>query len=185
MHEIVLYQFGMLLYGGIEVAEQHALSLQCLAQRLPEHGTVLQHHSATNGGLWQPQEAPVLVAVLPGAAPAAQRVATAGRRADQAHADPCAATLPQCQSAWRAPDSISMPQPLVAHPGWFLLRGAQGFDRLGTEAFDGSRCYLNGHKTSLADGAFHLQFDQTVHLHGILHRQFFDERFDEAVDDHR
>ena len=37
----------------------------------------------------------------------------------------------------------------------------------------------------LADGAFHLQLNQAVHFHRVLHGEFFDQWFDEAVDDHR
>lgn len=37
----------------------------------------------------------------------------------------------------------------------------------------------------LADAAFHLQLDQSVHFDGVFHRQLFNERFDETVDDHR
>src|SRR3982074_2868749 len=37
----------------------------------------------------------------------------------------------------------------------------------------------------LADAPFHLQLDQPVELHGVLHRQFLREGLDEAVDDHR
>ena len=33
--------------------------------------------------------------------------------------------------------------------------------------------------------AFHLQFDEPIHLHRILHRQLLHERFDEAAHDHR
>ena len=39
-------------------------------------------------------------------------------------------------------------------------------------------------RNRLADGAFHLQFDQTVHLDGIFHREFFDKWFNEAAYDH-
>ena len=32
--------------------------------------------------------------------------------------------------------------------------------------------------------AFHLQFDQPVQFDGVFHRQLFDQRLDEAADDH-
>ena len=35
----------------------------------------------------------------------------------------------------------------------------------------------------LADRAFHLEFDQAVHLDGVLHRELLDDRLDESVDD--
>ena len=41
-----------------------------------------------------------------------------------------------------------------------------------------------GRPAPLADGAFHLELDQPVHLDGVLHRQLLDERLDEAGDDH-
>src|SRR3954466_15350697 len=34
-----------------------------------------------------------------------------------------------------------------------------------------------------ANGAFHLQLDQAVHLDRVLHRELLDDRLDEAVDD--
>src|ERR687888_1085972 len=34
-----------------------------------------------------------------------------------------------------------------------------------------------------ANRALHLQLDQPVHLHGVLHRQLLDDRLDESVDD--
>ena len=37
----------------------------------------------------------------------------------------------------------------------------------------------------LANGAFHLDLDQTVHLDRVLEWELFDDRFDEAGDDHR
>ena len=37
----------------------------------------------------------------------------------------------------------------------------------------------------LSDGAFHLQLDKAVHFDGVFHRQFFDQRFNESIDDHR
>src|SRR5271165_1237166 len=36
---------------------------------------------------------------------------------------------------------------------------------------------------ALANGALHLQLDQPVHLDGVLHRELFDDRLDESVDD--
>ena len=36
----------------------------------------------------------------------------------------------------------------------------------------------------LPHAPFHLQFDQAVHFDGVFHRQFFDERLDEAGHDH-
>ena len=41
-----------------------------------------------------------------------------------------------------------------------------------------------GFSGMLSDASFHLQCDQTIHLDGIFHRQFFDERLDETGDDH-
>jgi hypothetical protein len=38
-------------------------------------------------------------------------------------------------------------------------------------------------RTSLADCAFHLQFDQPVELEGVFHRQFAGDGLDEAADD--
>src|SRR4051812_40229817 len=35
----------------------------------------------------------------------------------------------------------------------------------------------------LADAPFHLQLDEAVHLHRVLHRKLLDDRLDEAVDD--
>src|SRR3981081_1579921 len=37
----------------------------------------------------------------------------------------------------------------------------------------------------LADAPFHLQLDQAVELHRVLHRELLGEGLDEAVDDHR
>jgi hypothetical protein len=37
--------------------------------------------------------------------------------------------------------------------------------------------------TRSADRALHLEFDQPVHLDGVLHRKLLDDRLDEAVDD--
>jgi hypothetical protein len=37
----------------------------------------------------------------------------------------------------------------------------------------------------LADGAFHLDLNEAVHLDCVLERELFDDRFDEAGDDHR
>src|SRR4051794_7231402 len=34
-----------------------------------------------------------------------------------------------------------------------------------------------------ANGAFHLELDQPVHLDRVLHRELLDDRLDEAVDD--
>src|SRR5687768_18567772 len=34
-----------------------------------------------------------------------------------------------------------------------------------------------------ANGAFHLELDEAVHLDRVLHRQLLDDRLDEAVDD--
>src|SRR3954462_474792 len=34
-----------------------------------------------------------------------------------------------------------------------------------------------------ANGALHLELDEAVHLHRVLHRQLLDDRLDEAVDD--
>src|SRR5436309_11607690 len=36
---------------------------------------------------------------------------------------------------------------------------------------------------ALADRALHLQLDQPVHLDRVLHRELFDDRLDESVDD--
>ena len=36
----------------------------------------------------------------------------------------------------------------------------------------------------LADTAFHLQLNQPIHLNCVFHRQFLDQWFNEAVDDH-
>ena len=35
-----------------------------------------------------------------------------------------------------------------------------------------------------ADGAFHLQFDQPIHLNGVFHGKLLDQRFDKATHDH-
>src|SRR3954451_15108286 len=40
-----------------------------------------------------------------------------------------------------------------------------------------------GAVVALANGALHLQLDEAVHLHRVLHRQLLDDRLDEAVDD--
>src|SRR5919108_519347 len=40
-----------------------------------------------------------------------------------------------------------------------------------------------GEVVALANGALHLQLDQAVHLHRVLHRELLDDRLDEAVDD--
>src|SRR5260221_10165077 len=39
--------------------------------------------------------------------------------------------------------------------------------------------------SALANGAFHLQLDQSVHLDGVLERQLLGDRLDEARHDHR
>src|SRR3954449_2512485 len=41
----------------------------------------------------------------------------------------------------------------------------------------------SGEVVALANGALHLQLDQAVHLHRVLHRELLDDRLDEAVDD--
>src|SRR5687768_16781527 len=41
------------------------------------------------------------------------------------------------------------------------------------------------HSPSSAHRPLHLQLDQAVHLDGVFHGQFLDQRLDEAVDDHR
>src|ERR671920_911334 len=41
----------------------------------------------------------------------------------------------------------------------------------------------SGEVVVLANGALHLQLDEAVHLHRVLHRQLLDDRLDEAVDD--
>src|SRR3954468_1355679 len=38
---------------------------------------------------------------------------------------------------------------------------------------------------ALADAADHLELNQAIQLHGVLHRQLLGHRLDEAVDDHR
>src|SRR5215218_6796447 len=40
-------------------------------------------------------------------------------------------------------------------------------------------------RRALADGAFHLELDQPVHLDRVLQRQLLRDRLDEAGDDHR
>src|SRR5919202_5527568 len=41
----------------------------------------------------------------------------------------------------------------------------------------------SGDVVVLANASFHLQLDEPVHLHRVLHRQLLDDRLDEAVDD--
>ena len=38
---------------------------------------------------------------------------------------------------------------------------------------------------SLPHRSFHLQFDESVHLNGVFHGEFFHEWLDESADDHR
>ena len=64
-------------------------------------------------------------------------------------------------------------EPVIGHLG------------LKSEAF-ACRCSatISQYPLGLADGTFHLQFDQPIHFNCVFHWQFFDERFDEAGHDH-
>jgi hypothetical protein len=76
---------------------------------------------------------------------------------------------------------------LVHQPGGFRLEMSEAgpaFRRPdGTRLGDGPRPALPPGR-SLPDRAFHLELDEPVELHGVLHRELPGDRLDEAVDDH-
>ena len=59
--------------------------------------------------------------------------------------------------------------------GWQNERLLDGLDR----------AFATAVRTDSPNRTFHLQLNQTIELDGIFHRQLFDQRLDEAIDDHR
>src|SRR3954447_9674493 len=86
-------------------------------------------------------------------------------------------------AAANAPRS-SLPRSVNSHPARPLKRGRSS--SAARRADPERRSFSHpGSRTaaSSANGALHLELDEAVHLHRVLHRELLDDRLDEAVDD--
>ena len=186
-HKVGLHEFRVMLYRRIQRTKDHPWLFRChpMSARVLNHPDALPDHpQASPAASYVPRR---MRTVPHGAALLAPEVGAAGNAPAQDHASLCAATLPLSPAA--APVLTQLPgsQASVAHPRRFVFGGAERFNGLSAQCLYSctDRHNASSYAPALADRAFHLQFDQAVHFHRIFHGQLFDQRFDEAVDDHR
>src|SRR5919112_4187758 len=92
----------------------------------------------------------------------------------------CAEPSPPGAGGWASRSSLAIG--VNSHPG---VPRKVGISMASNAATARSRRAVShsGEVVVLANGAFHLQLDEAVHLDRVLHRQLLDDRLDEAVDD--